>query len=620
LKVPIKIAMVIPPQWTAAQPPMAACSLNGTMRRAGHDSRVWDLNAEFVHYVTDPSTLKLSAHRLQSAIQSLPLELSLRLGTGDLSHEGDIAAARLTAVRGYLQGTSRAQLEGLMAGAREAPAMLMSHDAFFDPVRYQEAQVILEHALKLFSVPFYPCEVKWNDFAHAHVPFNLEPLHELAASRVDNPFRAFYQDWIPRILDTNPRLITVSVNAFSQVAPGLTFALMLKEAITQRGANVHVSLGGNFFSRLREKLLTQPAFFEIFADSVVIGEGERPNTALCAVLDGKGTLADVPALLWADGQTLRGNDEAPNFKMDEMAFQDLADMPLERYLAPERVLCVRASKGCYYAECTFCDSHHGLQMDTVQVARLVEELTFLRDRYGVRNFEFVDQCISPAYMQVMCDAFIAARLDVHWFCNARTEPGFTPELFARMKQAGNTMVMWGVETGSARLLKLMKKGVSPKGRLDILRAASDAGIFNFAYVFFGFPTETREEAQLTIDLISQNTDIIHAYGRSVFSLGKHSPLMKDADHYGVLSYVEDDQEFSTNLTFESKSGMSCADLTGVLQACMDQCFKAYGGPLWMTLRSREALHLYLARHGRNYVQSYRFPKVDSSKDQPEFAF
>ena len=82
-----------------------------------------------------------------------------------------------------------------------------------------------------------------------------------------------------------------------------------------------------------------------------------------------------------------------------MAFQDLGGFPLERYLAPERVVCLRASKGCYWGQCAFCDSHHGLERDTASVERVIEEMRHLRGAYGVRHFEFLYQCIAPRYME-----------------------------------------------------------------------------------------------------------------------------------------------------------------------------------------------------------------------------
>lgn len=620
----MRVTLVFPPQWTAAQPHFGMATLNGQLRRAGHEVRLFDLNLELIEEVLSPASVALSYRRALSAAGLLPLEIALRSQTEAGGVER--AAEKLSAIERWM-GQGPQQAAELREEVGPALATLRQPAGFYSPASYVEANGVLDRALELFSLPFYPSRLLWNAFLHPSYAFNPDPVIAFAQSLTDNPFRAAFAPWVGRILEDGAPLIGVSISAFSQVLPGLTLAMMLKEALGDRPGRPHLNIGGNFFSRLAAALSARPDFFSLFADSVVIGEGERPFVSLARALEEPASparLDEVPCLLYrpAAQDSVRATAVIPNYPLDELAPQELAGLPLDRYLSPERVICIRASKGCYYGACAFCDSYHGLEDDTMAVERLIEEMRHLRMNYGIRHFEFVDQCISPQYVRRMCDAILAAELDVRWFMNARTEPGFTPELLGRMKAAGVTMVMWGVESGSARLLKLMKKGVAPEARLQILRDASDAGIFNFAYVFFGFPSETEAEAMSTIDLIRDHTDIIHAYGRSVFSLGRHSPLMKNPRKYGVLEIVEDDQEWATELSYKSSGGLQGAALSEIASRCTRLCREAYGDPLWMALRSREALHLYLARHGRDFVRDFQFSPTEQAQSTitPEFVF
>jgi radical SAM superfamily enzyme YgiQ (UPF0313 family) len=170
------------------------------------------------------------------------------------------------------------------------------------------------------------------------------------------------------------------------------------------------------------------------------------------------------------------------------------------------------------------------------------------------------------------------------------------------------MVLWGFESGSARILDLIKKGIDPERRFDILRASTEAGVWNFAYIFFGFPTETLEEARSTIDAITSNTDIIHSYGRSVFTLGKQSPLYLDAEELGIVDIMEDTEELSTNLHYRMSKGMTPAELKGVLKECTRRSGEAYQYALWFFLRYRENIHLYLARFGLDHVRNYKLTR------------
>lgn len=624
----MRVSLIFPPQWTAAQPHLGMATLNGELRRAGHEVRLHDLNLAVVEQILSSSSVALSLRRALSAAQLLPLELALRQNTELGGVDG--AAEKLGVIERWLAAGSEHVWE-LSAQAEGAREDLRRAATYYSPASYVAAHGVLDRAIDLYSLPYYPSRLLWNGLLHPHVPLNPEAVIAFAQSSTDNPFRALFEPWLPGIIEGNPPagavasgLVGISISAYSQVLPGLTLAMMLREAWGERPGRPHLSIGGNFFSRLRDALLSSPAFFTHFADSVVIGEGERPFSALATALEGAGgDLSGVPCLLYRapDSGEIRETPEARNYPMNQLAPQSLEGLPLDRYLSPERVICIRASKGCYYGACAFCDSYHGLQTDRMNIQRLIAEMRQLQEAHGIRHFEFVDQCIAPGYVSRMCDAILEAGLDVRWFMNARTEPGFTPELLGKMKRAGATMVMWGIESGSARLLKLMKKGVSPSGRLQILKDASDAGLFNFAYVFFGFPTETEAEAMSTIDLIRDHTDIIHAYGRSVFSLGRHSPLMHDPEAYGVLRVVEDDQSWATEISYEATAGLQGEALSEMVARCARLCREAYGDPLWMALRSREALHLYLARHGRDYVQRFQFPRANqAAASPPEFIF
>ena len=612
----MKVSLLFPPQWTAAQPYFALALLNGQLRQAGYEVSIWDLNLEFTEEMLGERVIRRGGRRLRSERELLTAEAILRLAIEDRSERLRLVARRLHEVESVLASFDG---EGLVRRAASALRTFRDRELFYDPNRLADAFLTLDEVLRLASAPYHPAEIRWNDFANPLCKLNFEPILEFCRSQTENLFRPFYERWLPAVLAEQPGLIAISISSFSQLLPGLTLAEMAKEALAEC-PGTHLCLGGNFFSRLREVLCRRPEFFRAFADSVVMGEGERPIVALAhALAAGADGLERVPNMLFLDPRGEVGETgTAPPPRMDRLAFQDFAGFSLGRYLAPERVACVRSSKGCYWSQCAFCDAHHGQSRDSVEVERLVGEVLSLRDRYGIRHFEFIDECIDPRYLSSMCDAFIEADLDIRWFCNARTEPGFTPALLEKMSQAGATMILWGIESASPRLLHLMRKGVSAEGRLSLLRCSAEAGIWNFAYIFFGFPSETKEEAEATIDLICENTDSIHSYGRSVFTLGKHSPLILAPERYGILKYVEDDQEYSTNLSYESVSGIQGRELASVGRRCTERCRRAYGNPLWMALRSRETLHLFLARHGLEYVRDCHLEP--RALGQPGFMF
>ena len=169
------------------------------------------------------------------------------------------------------------------------------------------------------------------------------------------------------------------------------------------------------------------------------------------------------------------------------------------------------------------------------------------------------------------------------------------------------MIMWGLESGSKKVMELINKGIDLDKRFEILKNASDAEIWNFAFIFFGFPTETQNDAKQTIKMLVRNKDIIHSYGRSVFTMGRHAKLAEEPEKYGITKIYPAEEEFSPNINFDC-IGMNKQQMKEILELCKKECAIAYENPLWMYLRYREWLFLYIDKYGRKFVSDYNIKK------------
>ena len=207
-------------------------------------------------------------------------------------------------------------------------------------------------------------------------------------------------------------------------------------------------------------------------------------------------------------------------------------------------------------------------------------------------------------MKEMSKRFIDEKLNVTFFCDARIESGFSAEIFELASRAGLKMVLWGFESGSRRIMELINKGIDIDNRLNILKSAREKGIYNFAFIFFGFPAETYEEALMTIDVICQNTDIINSYGKSVFTMGKHTKLRESPQKYGVIGETYQEAEFSPTYCYEA-SGMTKEKLKEVIELCTKRAYEAYGNRLSFHLLSREIIFLYLNRYTIDDVCNFK---------------
>lgn len=601
--------LIFPPQWTPHHPHFSLTSLAGHLRSRGYPVVLRDLNVEYFHHLLHPKQLDVLWRKAQLAAQFYGVEMVLTGMLGETDLRGYLAAERAT----YLQKFIPDNFERWQKTTEmmiDATRIMRDPTRFYDPLQLVGAMLVIDNALEFASLPHHPIRMHFNNLELPFHSYNFNEMEQFTRNRDDNMFLPFFERAVPELLDVGADIIGISINSFSQVFPGLTLARMIRE---QKPADCILNIGGNFFGRLKEVLLQRPEFFEMFADTMILGEGERYLLELVQAVETGRPFEQVPSLIYYREGKVNFTYEMPPEPLESVGFQDFDGLPLELYFSPEIVACIHATKGCYWRKCTFCDSDFGVTSDKKSLDRLIEEIRHLRQRFGIRHFEFIDECIPPGYMREMAQRFIDEKLDIHWFANARTETVFTYEFCDLLHRSGLTMLLWGVESGSPRVMEMINKGVEVEKRIDILRDSSRAGIWNFAYIFFGFPTETREEAMSTIKLIVGNTDVINSYGRSVFTLGKHSKLRDKAFEYGILDIIEDDQEFSTNLFYHTANGLNSEERTEMLNLCTKMSAEAYGGdPLWMYLRYRENLHLFLARHGLDYVRKYNLSEVEET--------
>ena len=156
------------------------------------------------------------------------------------------------------------------------------------------------------------------------------------------------------ILSKNYNYIGISINSSSQIIPGLTLANMLKN---KTGA--HINIGGNFFGRVKEAIVKNPEFFDLFCDTILTEEGERPVVELARYINNEIKIDDVSNLIYKKGDDVIINEIKTPMKLDEMSIVSLDGYDFSKYFAPEIILPFQSSRGCYWGKCSFCDQDFG---------------------------------------------------------------------------------------------------------------------------------------------------------------------------------------------------------------------------------------------------------------------
>ena len=148
-------------------------------------------------------------------------------------------------------------------------------------------------------------------------------------------------------------------------------------------------------------------------------------------------------------------------------------------------------------------------------------------------------------------------LNVNWMCQLRPTIDLTKEVLQQLYDSGLKIIIWGVESGNDRVLKLIRKGTNVKDLQVVLKNSYAVGITNVTYIMFGFPTETEEEFMDTIDMLQRNNEFISLVSTSVFGVHKETPIYNEPEKYGVLKVIQKPRTvLEPKLDYTVKSGLT----------------------------------------------------------------
>jgi anaerobic magnesium-protoporphyrin IX monomethyl ester cyclase len=363
----------------------------------------------------------------------------------------------------------------------------------------------------------------------------------------------FQRGIVSDIVRECPDIVGISIPTMGQMLAGMTLAHLIK----QSGLDCHITVGGPHISMLREQIPQAPVLFDLI-DSAVIFDGEIPLLRLAEALDGDAKLEDVPNLIYKAGNQIRVNPVRTPPDASPRLLPDFDGLPLDRYLVPDLVLPLVTAHGCYHGLCAFCNVGYGSGkgFSPLRVEQLVDQIGALQKKYGVRHIFFTDEAIPPRTMRLLSARLAELGSPINWCSCARLEQVISAELLQGMARGGCRMLFYGLETASERMIQQMVKGTQLETMSRVLKEGTQAGIWNHAFFFFGFPTETMKDAQETVNFLYAHQDSVHSAGFGAFILERYSPAHLDPTRFGIKRVIEKpERDLAIYFDYELESGL-----------------------------------------------------------------
>jgi len=541
----MKTVLLFPPTWHPSQPYLSLPSLVGFLKQAGvSDVTQRDLGIEVLEQFLSQDTGRETYERMQEKIKTLE-----RVGTqGETGPSSQEHLARMKEALDWFPP--------LYDQIDEAKATLRS-ERFYGQEQYKESLFLIDRWLAFVSTLYFPTRISVVDNQWRYSIYSSKEILKAVEDEQENPYlELFRRHLVPDILSQDPDLIGVSITATSQILTGLTLCRLIKQARPE----VHLTIGGSIFTRLVDNLRRADSMFQ-FADDFVVFEGETALLELIHQLDGKRDFSKVPNLIYRQNGKITVNQPFYSENINALATPNFDGLPLRRYFAPQSVLPIQFSRGCYYKDCAFCAltlDHQNFRQR--QPEKVVEDLKQLMERYHTPFFFFTDECFALSPTKRLCSQLVEAGVSAQWTCEMRFEKNLSRDLLKLMRDAGCLKIVFGLESYNQRVMDFMKKGIKQEHVRRIIDDCLDLDIAVHCYILIGFPTETEAEAMDTMTFIVEHKRLQSSYGFScqpcLFDLEKEAPIMSDPASYGIRRIMRPaSEDLSLGYFYEVLEGM-----------------------------------------------------------------
>ncbi len=334
-----------------------------------------------------------------------------------------------------------------------------------------------------------------------------------------------------RILETEPGII-----GFSVWDSNILYTLKLAEAVRRLDTTVLIIFGGpecyplwsgDFFIK------SNPV------DIVIYGEGELALWHIVESIKRTEKVRSIPGcLIKADGKIVNCGLGEVIGDLDTLPFPDYRDFPLDFYPQKNRLF-ISFSRGCI-RKCAYCSvpgtfpSYRFRSADSI-----FEEIKCQIERHpSVCDFLISSPALNSNLKQLsgLCNLIIANGIKVKWGGNAVIRPDMDIDVLKKMKEAGCSNLVFGIESGSQKILDRMGKSFRIEDAERILYDAHKANIESITANFIiGFPGEEDDDFYQTLEFIKRNKNYIESIGSyTTCWIEPYSPIYYNPEKFGVV--------------------------------------------------------------------------------------
>ncbi len=314
-------------------------------------------------------------------------------------------------------------------------------------------------------------------------------------------------------------------------------------------------IGGPHVTFLAAETLDEAPWIDI----VVRGEGEQ------TILD----IVNRKKLEHIDGIAFRSEDGieiTPDrgfiSDLDALPSPALHLYPISRYRAFKAPWSLISGRGCPFG-CIFCVGSKMVGKKTrYRSPKLVVDEMEKGLAYGFDEIHLEDDLLTlnHKHLYAVCDEILNRGLKFNWSAFSRVDT-INPDVLRKMREAGCTGMLYGIESGNQHILDKIKKKITLEKIKEAVEMAREAGITVLASFIIGLPGETQETLDRSIEFaLELNT----YFGFHVLAPFPGTEVREKAEEYGIEILTNDWSKYDANRAVCRTEGAGPAEIKATL--------------------------------------------------------
>lgn len=358
-------------------------------------------------------------------------------------------------------------------------------------------------------------------------PLNLEYL----AAQVCNKHDVLIIDSFSNRLTVDETIKLLNNMKVDVVGISLVFTgaykttLAICEGIKGINTEVVTVLGGNTATFMSENLVSFP-----YVDIISRGEGDLSFPILIDALEKNSLLEEVPGITFVKDGNIVSTKQLPLVEnLDILPFPARELLPFNDSY-PKAIL---SSRGCAYG-CIYCSTaaFWSNSFRKRSIENIMSEINLIIEKYGATYFSFADDCFTliPKRAIEISKRIKGLNKELTWGCTGRIET-MSEELIRCFSESGCKSIFFGIESGSTKVLKSLKRNYTPEQVYEVYRVCIKYNIRPYFSFIVGLPDETLEDVKLTFRLISRLEGVEN--GVHMLTPFPSTPIAVNPDEFGL---------------------------------------------------------------------------------------